>query len=180
MKYGVMGHARASEIEAAVGKESFSSFRTMGFVRHPMEKLVSSYFFNRKQKLRDAFFLKGDNKKYIRIIRSLLTRLIPKILPIEIYVLIFPMKTSYEYFHDSAGNQLVKYLGRTDQLSNDLVLILDELGIPYKGAVPHSNKTTHRSWEDCIRWKPVRRYLMTKYRRDINLYRSVEQKNEHH
>lgn len=175
LKHGVVGHARAYEIEEAIGKEIFSSFRTIGFVRHPMEKLVSSYYFNRKQQLRDAFFIKGQNKKYIRIVRSFFTRLMPKILPIELYVLIFPMKTSYEYFHDSNGKRIVKYLGRTDQLSDDLQLILNELGIVYKGAIPHSNKTAHRSWKEYIRWKPVRKYLLSKYRRDINLYLSVEQ-----
>lgn len=178
MKYGVVGHARAYEIEAIVGKKAFSLFNTIGFVRHPIEKLISSYYFNKKQRLGDAFTIKGERKRLIRIVKSFLTRLMPKILPIDIYVLIFPMKTSFEYFHDRTGNRIVKFLGRTDQLSDDLLLILNELDINYQGDVPHSNKTPHRSWEEEIKWKPARMYLISKYQRDLNLYREVEQEIE--
>lgn len=174
MKYGVMGHARAYEIEAVLGKEAFSLFNTIGFVRHPLEKLISSYYFGKKIRLSNAFTTKGEKRKLIRTARSFISSLMPKILPLEIYVVIYPMKTSFEYFHDRNGERIVKYLGRTDHLSDDLLLILNYLGINYDGKIPHSNKTQHRTWREHVRWKPIRSYLVKKYQRDIELYREIE------
>jgi hypothetical protein len=53
--YGIGGHARAWELKEAMGEDIYNQLQIFGFVRHPFDKLVSSYFFNKKLKLLSTF-----------------------------------------------------------------------------------------------------------------------------
>lgn len=175
MHYGIVGHARAWELKQAVGDEFYDKLRVIGMVRHPFDKLISSYYFSKKQNIFKAFKIKGQKKLISRKIKGFLSFLAPKLLPLNIWVLIFPMKTSHEYFFDKKGQRIVSYLGRTDYLSEDLKLILNKLQISTSIKIPHINKTNHKSREDYFKNKWVRNKLYKKYKKDIELYHQAKQ-----
>jgi len=174
MHYGVVGHARAWELKHAVGKEFYNELHGIGMVRHPMVKLVSSYYFNKKNYLFQAFKMRGEKNLLLRKIKGFMTSLAPKILPINIWALIFPMKTSYEYFFDRNGHRIVTYLGRTDHLNEDLKLILKKLKISTSVETPHINTSKHNHRQDYFKNRWIRNKLYKKYKKDIDLYQQVE------
>jgi hypothetical protein len=45
MHYGAIGHAHAWEFKKALGEEMYNQLHIFGMVRHPFDKLISSYFF---------------------------------------------------------------------------------------------------------------------------------------
>lgn len=173
MFYGVVGHARAWELKKALG-DHYNKLNVFGFVRHPFDKLISSYFFNKSIKLTTAFKIKGKKKLFLRKLRAFLSFLAPKILPIDIWALLFPMKTSRDYFFDQHGNRIVQYLGRTDHLNEDLVVILKEIGITHNANIPHINKSKHKSRSHYFNNRWIKQYLNKKYSKDLELYRTVE------
>lgn len=177
---GRFGHARALEIYDAIGSEKYENLHVFGFVRHPFDKLISSYHFNNKIDLFGPFRtlgkieIKGKKRLLTRVISGFISRLATRILPLSIWVLIFPMKTSYEYFHDRNGNRIVEYLGRTDSLNDDLKIILNDIGIDVTDRIPHVNRSEHKDWSYYLKFQSIRKYLEKKYKKDIELYESVE------
>lgn len=174
MYFGIMGHARAWEIREAIGGDEYEKLQVFGFVRHPFDKLISSYHFNKSISSVDAFNIKGNRKVLKRQINGFISRLSTRILPLSIWVLIFPMKTSYEYFYDREGNRIVKYLGRTDSLNDDLKIILNDIGIDVSDKIPHVNRSEHKDWSYYLKFRPIRNFLEKKYKKDIELYEMVK------
>jgi hypothetical protein len=175
MHYGVIGHAHAWEYKKALGREKYNQLHTFGIVRHPFDKLISSYFYSKSKPIAYAFKNKGEKHLLKRKLKTLLSFIAPRILPISIWALLFPMKTSYDYFHDKKGNRIVNYLGRTDYIDYDLDLILKEIGIETNLKIPHINKSKHKNQNHYFNNKWIRKYLSAKYAKDIYLYQSVEQ-----
>jgi hypothetical protein len=173
--YGIVGHARAWELKEAMGEDIYNQLQIFGFVRHPFDKLVSSYFFNKKLKLLSTFNKTGDNKLLLRKLKGLLTLLAPKLLPIDIWVLLFPMKTSHDYFFDKKGNRIVQYLGRTDHLNEDLFSILKNIGITSTLNIPHINQSQHKTRDQYFKNRWIKNYLLKKYAKDIELYKIAEE-----
>ena len=174
MHFGVVGHARAWELKSAIGEEVYNQLQVLGFVRHPFDKLISSYSFNKKGKLLSSLHMKGEKKMLTRKIKGLLSSLAPKILPIGVWALLFPMKTSYEYFFDRKGNRIVKYLGRTDHLNEDLFAILKNIGITSNLNIPHINQSQHKARDQYFKNPWIEKTLAKKYSRDIELYDLAE------
>jgi hypothetical protein len=174
MPHGIVGHARAWEFKKVLGEEFYNSLRVIGFVRHPFDKLISSYYFNKQSSLSSSFTVKTKKNSLTKKIKMFTTLLAPKILPLNIWVLIFPMKSSYEYFFDKSGNRIVSHLGRTDNLIQDLKIILDNLQISTSIKIPHINKSNHKSRDQYFKNKWIRKRLFTKFKKDIELYYQVE------
>jgi hypothetical protein len=173
--HGVIGHSRAWELKDALGDGVYNKLHVFGLVRHPFDKLISSFFFSKSKKINQAFKFKGKKKIFKRKITGVLTFLAPKILPISIWALLFPMKTCHDYFHDKEGNRIVKYLGRTDNINHDVDLILKEIGIISDLKIPHINKSNHKNRDHYFNNKLIKNYLNKKYERDIKLYQLVEE-----
>jgi|AntRauTorckE5430_2_1112549.scaffolds.fasta_scaffold02667_3 hypothetical protein len=174
MHFGVVGHARAWELKRAIGEDVYNQLQVLGLVRHPFDKLISSYFFNKKVNLLSALSMKGEKRMLTRKIKGLLSSLAPKILPIGIWALLFPMKTSYDYFFDRKGNRIVKYLGRTDHLNEDLFAILRNIGITSNLNIPHINQSQHKARDQYFKNPWIEKTLAKKYSRDIELYDLAE------
>lgn len=171
--FGIMGHARAWEICEAIGSDEYEKLQVFGFVRHPFDKLISSYHFNKSISPVDALKIKGNRRLLRRQINGFISRVSTQILPFSIWALIFPLKTSYEYFHDKSGNRIVEYLGRTDSLNDDLKIILNDIGIDAADKIPHVNRSEHKDWSHYLKFRPIRKYLEKKYKKDILLYETV-------
>mgnify|MGYP000547492596 CR=1 FL=1 len=61
MHYGVVGHARAWELKKALGENEYNQLQVLGMVRHPFDKLISSYYFGKSLSIFKV--LKGKGKK---------------------------------------------------------------------------------------------------------------------
>ena len=178
MYYGVVGHARAWEFKQALGDIEYNKLYTFGMVRHPFDKLISSYYFAKSGSILKVLKWKGEKNMFLRKVKGIISHTAPKILPLNIWVLLFPMKTSYDYYHDKNGKRIVQYLGRTDHLDEDLKLILNTIGIAENIDVPHINKSKHRSRDHYFKNKWIRNYLAKKYQKDLELYQVAEQEME--
>jgi len=174
MHYGMVVHARAWEFKNALGEENYNSLMVFGIVRHPFDRLVSSYFHNKAQSITQVLGWKGQKNLLKRKIKGAISHTLPKILPIAIWVFIYKMKSNYDYFYDREGNRIVKYIGRTNHLTEDLRKILSVKGISLKNEVPHINTTSHKSHHNYFKSKWIVNYLTKKYQKDIDLYKLAE------
>jgi hypothetical protein len=171
---GVIGHARAWELKEALGDDIYNKLDVFGMVRHPFDKLISSYFYSKSKKISEAFKFKGKKNIFKRKLTGVLTFLAPKILPISIWAILFPMKTSRAYFFDKNGKRIVTYLGRTDKLSQDVNLILKQFGVETNSKMPHINQSRHQHRDYYFKDNFIGKYLLKKYQEDILLYQLVE------
>lgn len=171
---GAVGHARGWEIKEAIGNKEYSKLEVFGMVRHPYDKLISSYYYAKSQSILDVLKWKGQNKLFLRKLKGVVSHSLPKILPINIWIFLYPMKIGYDYYYDKKGDRIVKYLGRTDYLNEDLKLILEEIGIKNNLTIPHINKSEHKDRKHYFNNKIIKKYLDKKYNRDLKLYDLVE------
>ena len=170
-----LGHAKASEFRNALGAERYMQLNVFGFVRDPIEKVVSSYFFTRNMKLSPSFSIRTANSKFVMVTRRIISILSARLLPLWLWSLVYRMRDCNSYFTDGDGNVIVDYLGATHRLSSDLVEILDHLGhqVPAE-LISHSNASSHRKVEDYWFFRLWIPYLRKRYSGDLGLYKLVE------
>ena len=171
-----LGHATAPELRQVLGDENYEKLRVIGFVRDPIEKLVSSYYFTRRQRLRDIFTLKTPTSKLRLASKRIVTILAARLMPFSIWALLFPMKTSNSYFVDSTNQIIVDYLGATHRLNCDLIAILDEIGIDTSMLdVPRLNISQHKEVNEYVPKNSVLyKLLARRYSDDMILFKLVE------
>lgn len=169
-----LGHATASELRQVLGPRAYESLNTFGFVRHPFEKLVSTYFFLQQGSFRSALKVRSSKNRWGIMLRQLSGFSLARMLPFWLWARIWPMKKCSDYFVDDTGTLIVDYLGCTDRLGEDLDLILQAMGIsPSSEVVPHINRSKHSNARNYIGAGGLRRHLERKYREDIALFELV-------
>ena len=165
----IMGHAPAREIKEALG-EQYNELNTFAFIRHPYSKLVSSYFFNRKHSLLKRKEIKGIKSK----IKTFLTILFAKIIPFKLWVFLYPYKSNIKYIMDYNGKRIVKYIGRTEHLDNDLSYILERLGFDTKSlTIKKLNASKHLNYEYYFKGKIFNFLVNLKFKRDLEIYQKI-------
>lgn len=172
-----LGHAKAQEFQDVLGADFYRRLTVFGFVRDPIEKIVSSYFFTRRGRLRDAFGLRTRKSKALLVVRRLTAILSARALPLWLWSMLYPMRDCHSYFTDQHGKVIVDFLGSTDRLAMDLVAILHEMGhdVPAE-IVPHSNASSHLKPEEYVLFKFFIPMLRKRYRADNQLYQLVKDK----
>ena len=171
---GVLGHARAREIKKAIGSEKFEELHTIAFLRNPYSKLVSSYFFNKKNNLSQVFGIKGNKNKLKRIVNSFLSILIAKILPFQLWAFIYPYRSNISYVTDYDGTLIIKHLGRTECLNEDFHAIMNHLNIDATHIqVGNKNTSKHKSYDEYFKNKWFYNKMYLKMKTDIDLYNSI-------
>ena len=167
-----LGHATASELRQLLGAERYDSMITVGFVRHPIEKLMSAYHFSRGRKLAHVIGVRTAKSKWALASKRVIAILMARILPFPVWSRIYPMKRCSDYFLDDSGALIVKYLGNTNRLANDLKQILRMEGIEIAEVeVPHLNRSNHGG--QCTTALGTG-FLETKYADDIKLFELVK------
>ncbi|MCB0409460.1 MAG: sulfotransferase family 2 domain-containing protein, partial [Flavobacteriales bacterium] len=63
---GILGHARAFEIKDVLGPDIYNSLYTIAFIRHPFSRLVSAYYFNKRNSLFEFLKIKSGKKSLFR------------------------------------------------------------------------------------------------------------------
>lgn len=170
-----LGHATASEFKQALGPQGWESLSTFGFVRDPIEKIVSTYFFKKQGHVLKTLRTTKGKKRVSVALRSATGIILARLLPFSMWVRLWPMKKCSHYFFDKNQNLIVDYLGSTARLGEDLLLILREIGVdvPVGNPMPHVNKSQHDTVEKYIKSNRMRRYLEKKYQDDVLLYNLV-------
>lgn len=118
---GIGGHIKAADLERRMGKD-YHNYKVFTFIRDPYDKAVSAYF----------FYKGGRDKSKKRPIGSLsfgVNLFMAKLLPFSIWSLIKKVKTNSSYILDSDGRVIVNYIGKTENLNNDLISICRKLGL---------------------------------------------------
>jgi hypothetical protein len=87
-----LGHATALEFRQVLGDEHYQNIRVIGFVRDPIEKLVSSYYFTRKLPLQGIFEIKTPKSKLLLASKRVMAILAARLMPFSVWALFFPMK----------------------------------------------------------------------------------------
>lgn len=172
-----VGHATARDLRQALGADFYRSLSTFGFVRNPIEKIVSAYNFSRQRSIRKLFKMKNKSKaKLVKIVAGRVVSItIARILPYSLWAVLFPMKKCSNYFLDDSGEVIVDCLGSTERLSEDLREIVTEFGVsPDELDVPHLNKSRRKSSQTNVRPGLLYRYLAWRYAEDMKLYSLVE------
>jgi hypothetical protein len=174
LKQGFIGHARAREIKEVLGDDLYYSLNTIAFVRNPYAKLVSSYFFNKKNKFSEIFRIKLKKNRFKRMISYLLTVLIAKILPFKIWALIYPYRSNSSYILDYDGKLIVKNLGRTEKLNEDFHKIMKNLNIDASHiTVGKKNTSSHKNYNQYYKSKWFKKRMYNKMRTDIDIYEDI-------
>ena len=171
-----LGHATALEFRQVLGDEYYRKMRVIGFVRDPIEKLVSTYCFTRKVRLRSVFELKTPNGKLFLASKRVGTILAARLLPFSVWALLFPMKRCSSYFIDASDQIIVDYLGATHRLNSDLVEMLDDIGIDTSRLdVPRLNTSVHKQPHEYVRKGGfLHKVLSKRYKNDARLFKLVE------
>lgn len=170
-----LGHAKARELRRVLGEDGFGELRVFGFVRDPIEKVVSSYFFTRSRRIRNTFGLKSDRWRHVKIVKQILSILIARLLPLWAWSLLYPMRDCHSYFTDQNGELIVDYLGSTERLSEDLEEILKLTGERVDAnSVRHTNKSSHKNPGDYWFFRFWIPFLERRYANDLTLARLVK------
>ena len=171
-----LGHATALEFRQVLGDEHYRNMRVIGFVRDPIEKLVSTYYFTKKGRLLSVFDLKTPKSKLLLASKRVMTILASRLMPFSVWALFFPMKTCSSYFVDASDDRIiVDYLGATHRLNSDLVEMLNDIGIDTSELnVPRLNTSVHKRPHEYVRKGSfLHKVLLRRYKNDARLFKLV-------
>lgn len=180
IKGGIIGHASAKKLRAAIGEKAWADLNTITFIRDPKSKLVSAYHFNKKQSLAEAFQTKGKNLRYLRTLKTFATILLAKMTPFSVYIFLYKMKGNIDYCTNDKGELIVKYIGRTEYLHKDFNEILAKIGIEINDLEPvkHLNQSKHESTNKYLQSNLRRCLFNAKYKKEVLFYNTVAEKVE--
>ncbi len=106
-----------------VTPEQFESYFKFAFVRNPWDRLVSEYKYRRLSH-------KYDFKTY-------LLHKFPRPEWSDEYCHVLPQ---YDFIFDEEGNQRVDFIGRYENLKEDIKVVLEKLGLKSR-SLPHKNRS---------------------------------------
>lgn len=161
----VPGHATALDIKNIMGK-SYNDYSKIAFIRNPLSKLVSSYFFYRKGGKKDMgvnIGLRGEVMKFIA-----------KILPFTIWSILYPYRDNMSHLLDNDGNSLVDFIGDFENLSEGIEMFFINQGVHFGDhGLSVINASKHSKVETYYKNKFHKKLINLKLRKDIAFYKSV-------
>jgi len=156
----VLQHLKACELQEKLGDQVFNDYFKFSFVRNPFSKCLSEYFWEKtylneslnfndwvKLKLGDFINHSENNTKIMRQKHNL---------------------EQYKFIYDALDNCLVDFVGRFENLQQDLNTICDKIGIP-KQQLPHKNKSKHKHYTEYYDYE-TRQIVAEKYAKDIEYF----------
>ncbi|MEQ8704196.1 MAG: sulfotransferase family 2 domain-containing protein [Phaeodactylibacter sp.] len=163
--------------------EFYNIYKKVVFIRHPYDKVVSSYFF-----LKNGNPLTKGNiwayrlklKTLIRAIVTYLNTITARTIPFEIWSILRPTKRNSKYVLD--GNQfVVNYIGRTEYLEPHFHSIFSEIGITLKVKNEigqfSKNKSAHNEPSSYFKEGSMHKKIFDFiYRKELELYCIVASK----
>jgi hypothetical protein len=175
LKKGVLGHARAKEIKEVVSDDFFNCLNIIATIRDPKSKLVSAYFFSKKNKLIKTKYNKIKSfRLFYNELRFVFSVLLARLLPFQLWVFLYPYRSNHDYICDDEGNRLVTYVARTEYLDADLKLILSKLDIDISNfELGISNTSKHEDYSVYYKNKLFNKLISKRLKQDNDLYQKV-------
>jgi hypothetical protein len=105
---------------------------------------------------------------------------IAKILPFQLWALVYPYRSSYGYIFDDQGKKLVKYIGRTEHLESDLNDILkNQIGIQMDDIkLKHLNKSDHKNSNEYFKNRLFAYLVSKRIQKDVDLYECINSQRQ--
>lgn len=164
-------HATAKEIKDKIG-QIYNEYDVIAFIREPLSKVVSVYFFYKGGKIIGT--IKG---KKSRKIQNIINILLARILPFKLFALLKQVRTNYSYLCDDQGVVIVNHVGRTEFLNADIERIIKKLDLPFDTSLLQTkNVSKYDRNKDYIGNGIFRNLLERKYSKDVNFYKSLNEK----
>jgi hypothetical protein len=175
LEKGILSHARAKEIKKVVPEDFFNNLNILGTIRDPKSKLVSAYFFSKKDKLIKSKYIKISSfRLLINEVKFIAGVLMARLLPFQIWAFLYPYRSNYDYIFDDKGNRLVPFVARTEYLESDLKLIFSKLDIEIsKFELGISNTSNHRHYLKYYENKLFNKLISKRMKKDNDLYNTV-------
>lgn len=146
-------HMTAEQIRNAMPREAFDETYKFAFVRNPWDWQVSIYFYSRQSKAHPEHEKIVNMKTFDDYIR---------------YRVDHDVRLQRDYIYDSAGEKLVDYVGRFENLSGDFDSLARNLGVEAK--LPHKNASKRKKdWRSYYTDKTFD-MVKTAFREDIETF----------
>jgi len=162
---GFRDHTTALALKNKLGNDLYQ-YKTFSFIRNPISKMVSAYFFYKNGKP----ITKGNKNPWPTRVRVLFARLFP----FSLWSILYPYRSNLYHLADENGRLLVDYIGLYERLDSDLTDILNEIGVDFSiSELPHENRSTHKHYERYLNNPFLKIILLKKLRRDIGFYEFI-------
>lgn len=167
-------HLTAFEAKKILGEDYYNQLYVIGFIREPISKMVSAYFFYKQGGKNKKLWDKNTKRISSRILQ-LFKYLSAKILPLNLWILLYPFKDNLSYFTDTKGNLIVRNIGRFEFLKEDLSNILKGTEVSFNlnnlKVVNKSNKSNNYFISPLM--LKLLKIRHSKLQKDIQLYHNV-------
>jgi chondroitin 4-sulfotransferase 11 len=158
-------HITAFELNRIMG-DAYKNFIKIGFARHPYSKIVSSYFFYKNGEA----LTPGNNSKTFE---TKLRIYAAKILPFKLWSILYPYKSNLNHLADNHNNVIVDYIGRYENLQNDLKSIFQKVGVVCNDEIPALNRSKHEKVENYYTSKLHEFFITRKVKTDLDFYNQM-------
>jgi len=166
-------HVSALEVRDSLGVETFQQYFVFGFIRHPMSRIVSSYFFYKK----GAKSWLYESSKRRRSLSAKMRVTIAKLLPFKVWALIYPYKSNFQFLTDNDNKVIVSEIGFFENLNDDFFEIFTRLDLKFnKEELPKINKSSHDNVEKYFTsfFTYLLRLRHPKFEADMKFYQEVK------
>lgn len=172
-KARIFGHSNVEQLKRAIPESVLNGCNKFTFIRDPQSKVVSAYHFYKQHK---RLFGKKNIKWYWKL--AVFPKIVSaKILPFQVWALIYPFKVNKEYTHDKQGNIFVNIIGRMDYFEEDLRKILTNIG--HDGtliSIPKKNKSEHQSTKMYFENNLFNKLFYKKFKKEFEAYNELIEK----
>lgn len=159
-------HATYDQISERLGHQK-NDFQFIAFLRHPTEVVVSKYYFYKIG--RSWSQVKNGTASNGLVLRVYFAR----ILPLSLWAMIYPYKSTHRYILTSNGDCQIDFIGDFSNLQRDVEEIFsrfgytkDQLQLTTENKSDYSNNTHQNNWL-------LRFVIGAKSRRDLAVYKNV-------
>ena len=147
-------HANAKDVKRAIPDELYNDYFKFGFVRNPWDWQVSLYFFIKQNK--DHFqheIVKNFNSFDEYIEAGLYKR----------------NRRQKNFFTDKKGDLIVDFIGKFENIDEDMQKVLNAVNLQDQVVLPHTNKSSHRDYMSYYN-KHTYKLIEENFKEDIEMF----------
>ena len=154
----IADHTTALEMIELIGEVTWDQIFTFSFVRNPWDRLVSLYLYRTQiEPVTDMSF-----KDFV------LQNCLPQ--PNMEHLIDNQGMENWRYVCDEDGNQIVDFVGKYENRSEDLKTVSECIEIPYEKLIMHKYSVTERTQYSDYYDDETRQLIADRYARDIELF----------
>lgn len=168
------GHGNALLLKEKM-QGSLDGLRVFAFVRNPLDKIVSSYYFYRNgNPLTHGSVFNYSGLNFIKALWTYFQIILSRFIPFSLWSIIRMVKSNEKFLVDENGVFIVNYIGDTKNLQVDLEIILSVLGMENKDYnVRKENISRHKNSISYFEKEWHRAIIHRRYARELKLYYAI-------